>query len=184
MNAPDRPTAAIIERLDARLLRLDVSLLLLIRLEDGRLLIVRWGRGRSSVLLLRMNVGRSRSRGELPGLFDVGGLIGRRGKGELAVHRCSSRRRICHTADGFAEEVRVDALATDLMLLAMRVQVILSLESTSTKVALEFVFGAVGATMTGESGGIVEGFPAEWSFTDKWSFVVVSTHVALIAVAR
>jgi len=69
------------------------------------------------------------------------------------------------------------------VLLAVGVQVILSLESPTAKVALEFVLGAVRPPMTSESGGIVERFAAERGLAHKGTFIVVSTHVPLITVA-
>ena len=47
-----------------------------------------------------------------------------------------------HPGDGFAKEVGVDALAADLVLLAMRVQVVLSFEPPAAEIALELVLGA------------------------------------------
>lgn len=70
------------------------------------------------------------------------------------------------------------------MLLAMGVQVVFALEPTTAEVAFELVFGGVGATMAGEGGRVVESLAAEGSFADERTFVVVSTHVSLIAMAR
>jgi len=45
------------------------------------------------------------------------------------------------------------------------------------------VFGAVGAAVASEGGGIVEGLAAEGSFADKRTFIVVSAHMTLIPMA-
>lgn len=160
-----------------RLMQVEVRRLLMMRvLVDGG--VVRNGR-----LLSRQSLVRWGGEGE----FAVRGDLRSRSwaaASAAATVLALRRRGIGHAGDRLAEEVGVDRLAADLMLLAVGVQVVLALEPTTAEIAFELVFGRVGATVASEGGGIVEGLAAEGSLADEGAFIVVSTHVSLIAMAR
>lgn len=163
-----------------RLVEVEVRRLLMMSgvLVDGG--VVRNGRLR---LLRRQCLVRWAREGEFTVRWDLRGRTRAARSAATAVLALSCRRR-GDAGDGLAEEVGVDRLAANLMLLAMGVQVVFALEPTAAKVAFELVFGGVGATMAGEGGRVVESLAAEGSFADERTFVVVSTHVSLIAMAR
>lgn len=100
----------------------------------------------------------------------------------LLLHRPINHPTRIHPRHRLPQQIRIDRLPSDLMLLPVRVQVILPLEPPPAEIALELVFGGVRAAMSGEGGGVVEGFAAEGRFADERALVVVSAHVPLVAV--